>query len=250
MTVSKCTSLLLLLTSCLVLLTGCGDKPQDDLVLWSPEYDCVDGCDVFSASGTTHDFTYAAQAFDGDAGTQFSPYVNETWLNSPAFSTNAPREVYAFVKANAICLTDDSGDCIDFNGVLNEMEHRSYVAGVDHYYPNSGRLGITLNGGSRNAIALVFYQEMQACAQRYNLGFTNVRKYTVIHELGHLRAGLSELCSGGYVSGDHDQPTASFTCVMANCIPRPACLEATDADPLTWTDFCSSCQANIKSQTW
>ncbi len=188
---------------CLIaaLISGCGEStgdtggapPSDVLLKFLPEYDCAVGCDVFQ-----NGYEYARHAF-AQANTDFVPIFDQNNIPQTSASFSYEEQMVTFVDAHANCWQDANGDCVrDTNDVMNLLAYKSYFLGAHTYIlsenETQGFLGISLNGGDcYTAFGMVFMFNIQT-----HTGSTwsaeDIMQGVVIHELGHVRAGLEHLC--------------------------------------------------------
>ena len=235
----------------------CGDandpnETPDDQLTFECEYDFVSGYDVFPISGGKHDYDYVVKAFNA-GNTSFEPYIgSNAELADPAdFTSN--EEVYAFVKTNAECARDGSGNCIPFGSEISRLEHKSYLAGVGSW-PTHTVLGKTLYSAMEGgALTMIFDDNIAGWYNSHSEipGKRELVQQTVVHELGHLRANLPHVCNGFFVDNENHSISGSFICVMSGQAPREdECRDELPGSVFNFLGFCSICQNKLKQVTW
>ncbi|HWR82813.1 MAG TPA: hypothetical protein VN285_05895 [Candidatus Deferrimicrobium sp.] len=234
---ASCNQILRLLLPPIVALTtlgaGCptasqvGEKPPDRSTTFAPEYDYMEGYDVFPYGHGT-----ASTAF-APCSTKLQVWYDEEIRPAELLDWNS---VGGYMYEHA----QKTG-----SGAEVKLKHGAYLIAVQDVYnrpPDSSvTLGYTDSGGEEGwAWTVVFVQTIRDIFP----GDTLAINHAVIHEMGHMRANLTELCdpATGEMSDYHNDGS----CVMGD-VKVPPC---TGTDASANPHFCSACCWQLMHVQW
>ncbi len=240
---------LIFLLITITFISSCSDIQEGATLYFTPEYDYMDGFDIFPSQ----EHLYASKAFD-NANTVFSPYYSNSGI---AFKTSftTETEMLRFADSWGDCEKDSNGVLIrDSLGRVSFIE-KAYIVGVNDLdnKPISNALGLTYNGGVESKVkCFIFVGFIKSVADTSTYDSTKFIQATVVHELGHARANLTHYCfDGGLHARDINNHSAGV-CIMSATLPKSDC-EGTDDDYdvlLYPPSFCNKCIKNLKKITW
>lgn len=223
---------LLVLLLLVGLFTSCWDSDPDDYTeqppdgrsCFQPEYDYMEGYDVFQ-----YGQTYAINAFD-PCNTDFWAFQDEVITPAVEIDFN---ELYYYMRDHAQIYDDST------------FVYKAQLLGMPKALNVPGGLvptGITMRdtlGYIRSAIFVQNIRDLGGDVQ-------SMLEKVVIHELGHMRGDLTHLCyeSGGnwYQSPDHNDEA----CVMG----QGRISYCTGRDLTANPHFCPACCARLKRVNW
>lgn len=205
------------------------ETPPDAVSAYIPEYDHMVGYDVLTGY---EDVVNAFSSCRTDLNVIFDDVIY------PAFSINF-NSIGEFMTEHAQLITGQSGP---------EFACGSYLLAVLDAYnkpilPDGEVAGITFGTGSGFAWAVIFVQVLY---ETYP-GDQNMINKTPIHELGHMRANLTELCYKDYqgywhMGADHDDQS----CVMG----QGKIAICTGWDVTANPHFCPKCCNRLSQVQW
>lgn len=206
-----------------------GTKPLDGIAVFIMEYDCQSGYHIFA------DTSNIAQTFR-EANTELSIFFDALYLY-PEEVNYESLGYYLFQHFTTIGSPPDQ-----------QLRYKSYIIAIKDAYNKPVEpgdqimLGQTSAGGDEGfAHSVIFVQSIK---DNYDPpDEENMLAKTPIHEMGHLRAGLPELCNeDGSFNPEHNE----FDCVMG----QGKIAICTGYDVATNPHFCSSCIQKLKEIKW
>ena len=206
------------------------EQPPDGRTIFFPEYDYMEGYDVFQ-----YGQTYAINAFD-PCNTDFWAFYDEVITPVRQIRWDS---IGWYVVNQWSRTTGGSNPSFDY---------KAYMCAIKDAYDRppgeSGTLAYTVDGGAEGYTWSVIF--VQAITDRFP-GDQGAIEHTTIHEMGHMRADLTHLCYTldsviWLMSPDHDDSS----CVMG----EEKISRCTNKDLSINPHFCPACCGRIMHVQW